>query len=198
VSSQGATPEFRRRIEVATLGEHEERFVYSATPEERAALARRIGVVALEQLEAEAFVRATGGAKGARGARARVTFHAAVVQSSVVTLEPVQNRIDDTFEVEFLPRGEAAEAKESSEEVEEDLSLEALGDLEAPEPPGEVVDGWFDLGDMIAEYLSLAIDPYPRRPGEEFGEWRDAPVETPGDEKQQGPFAALKNWRSRA
>ncbi len=188
MSSQQVAPEFRRMIEVATLGEREERIVLTATPEERAALAKRTGVQSVEALEAEAFVRALG----AGGARARVTFHADVIQSSVVTLEPVQGRIDEAFEVEFQPRGDADEAKES----EDEFSLEALQDLEASEPPGEVVDGWIDLGDMIAQYLSLAIDPYPRHPGEEFGEWHDAPDK--GEGKKEGPFAALKNWRSRA
>jgi uncharacterized metal-binding protein YceD (DUF177 family) len=193
--SQQAAPEFRRMIEVATLGEREEKFTLAATPEERAALAKRIGVDAVEALEAEAFVRAISG----DGARARVTFQAAVVQSSVVTLEPVQSRIDEAFEVEFLPRGDAAGAKGSDDEDE--ISLEGLGEAEAPEPPGEVVDGWFDLGDMIAQYLSLSVDPYPRHPGEEFGEWRDdAPSKerASGEGKKEGPFAALKNWRSRA
>ena len=188
MSSQQAAPDFRRMIEVATLGEREERVVLTATPEERAALAKRTGVQSVEALEAEAFVRAANGG----GARARVTFHADVIQSSVVTLEPVQSRIDEAFEVEFQPRGDADEAKES----EDDFSLEAFGDIEASEPPGEVVDGWFDLGDMIAQYLSLAIDPYPRHPGEEFGEWDDTPDK--GEGKKAGPFAALKNWRSRA
>ncbi len=187
-------------IEVATLSDDEERMTFSATDAERTALAGRLGIVALEALEAEAFVRAIGGAKEAQGARARVTFHASVVQSSVVTLEPVTSRIDESFEVEFLPRPEAeAPGKEAKNRGEEDGSEFEGTALDAPEPPGEVINGWFDLGDMIVEYLSLAIDPYPRRAGEEFGEWHDgAPADAAGGDKKEGPFAALKHWRSRA
>lgn len=173
---------------------------FSATEDERVALARRLGIIALEALEAEAFVRAIGGAREPQGARARVTFHASVVQSSVVTLEPVASRIDEAFEVEFLPRPDAeAPAKEAKSHGEDDGSEFEGTALDAPDPPGEVIDGWFDLGDMIAEYLSLAIDPYPRQAGEEFGEWHDdAPGNAEGGDKKEGPFAALKHWRSRA
>ncbi|MBM4437830.1 MAG: DUF177 domain-containing protein [Actinobacteria bacterium] len=171
-------------IDVATLGDDEERFAFDATPDELKALAKRFQVQALEDLHADAAVRAIGGG----GARARVTFHASVLQSSVVTLEPVRSRIDEAFEVEFLPRAEGADGQEADSEDGQDL--------EALEPPGEVTDGRFDLGEMIAEYLSLAIDPYPRQAGEEFGEWHDAAPD--GGTQKEGPFAALKNWRSRA
>ena len=65
-----------------------------------------------------------------------------------------------------------------------------------PDPVGEVIDGWFDLGGMVAEYLALSMDQYPRGEGEEFGEWRDA--EDGKLDKREGPLAALKHWRSRA
>ena len=187
-------PEFSRRFEVAKFGEEDDRLTITATPEECAALARRFGVGVVEALEAEAFVRTIAG----DGVRARVTFHAAVVQSSVVTLDPVQSRVDEVFDVEFLPQAAASGAADRGDKEDlTDVGIggEAIG-LDAPEPPGEVIDGWFDLGDMIAEYLSLAIDPYPRQVGEEFGEWRDAAED--GGEKKAGPFAGLKHWRSRA
>ena len=76
--------------------------------------------------------------------------------------------------------------------------IPALGD----EPPGVVVDGEFDVGAVIAEYLSLAIDPYPRKPGVEFGgsdvaAGRHGMKDAAGVE-EQGPFAALKDWKGKA
>lgn len=175
--------EFSRPVEVATLGQDERRIAFVATPEERAALAKRFGILTVEDLSGEALVQAIGGG----GARARVTFTSTVVQASVVTLEPVRDRIDEAFEVDFLP---AAESVATGSFEEDDV------DPAAAEPPGEVIDGWFDLGGMVAEYLFLSMDQYPRAEGEEFGEWRDAGDGAP--EKQEGPLAALKNWRSRA
>lgn len=192
LGAQQRESEFGRRIEVAALGDDDDRFSFRAEPHELAALARRIGVSVLESLEAEALVRRIGGRRAVAGAetgaRARVTFSAAVVQSSVVTLEPVASRIEEAFEVDFRPAGDPVAVPGNPADAEQ-------LDPDAPDPPGEVIDGWFDLGDMIAEYLSLVIDPYPRLPGEEFGEWPDA---ADGGERPKGPFAALKNWRSRA
>jgi hypothetical protein len=178
-----AASEFCRPVEVATLGEGERRIAFAATPEEREMLAKRFGILAVDDLSGEALVQAIGGG----GARARVTFTSTVVQASVVTLEPVRDRIDEAFEVDFLP---AAESVATGSFEEEDV------DPAAAEPPGEVIDGWFDLGGMVAEYLALSMDQYPRAEGEEFGEWRDAGDGAP--ERKEGPLAALKNWRSRA
>ena len=179
--------EFRRLVEVAKLDHDERRIELAATPQECAALAGRFGILGVEGLSGEAFVRGMGGG----AARARVTFHATVVQASVVTLEPVRNRVDEAFEVDFLAASDSVATKGFDEEGV---------DPDAPEPPGDVIDGRFDLGGMIAEYLALSIDQYPRAPGEEFGELQDAGAgEVEKDvEKQKGPFATLRNWRSRA
>lgn len=184
---ESPAPEFRRLLEVAKLDHEERRIEFTATPEERQALARRFGFLAIEALAGEAFVRAIGGG----GARARVTFTSTVVQASVVTLEPVTDRIDETFEVNFLPVAQGV-ATRSFEEEDVDPA--------AAEPPGEVIDGWFDLGGMVAEYLALSMDQYPRRAGEEFGEYRDEDRGAANGEPEQreGPLGALKHWRSRA
>lgn len=180
---ESSGPEFRRLVEVAKLDHDERRIEFTATAEERQALAKRFGILAIEDLSGEAFVRAIGGG----GAQARVTFTSTVVQASVVTLEPVTARIDEAFEVDFLPVAESV-ATRSFEEEDVDPA--------AAEPPGEVIDGWFDLGGMVAEYLALSMDQYPRGAGEEFGEYRDAEDGEPA--KQEGPLGALKHWRSRA
>ena len=68
--------------------------------------------------------------------------------------------------------------------------------VRAEEPSGHVQEGTIDLGGVIAECLSLAIDPYPRKPGAELGsEWEGAGS---SDEPEGGPFAALRAWRGKA
>jgi hypothetical protein len=41
--------------------------------------------------------------------------------------------------------------------------------LDESEDPEPVIDGKIDAGELVAQYLSLAIDPYPRLEGEEYG-----------------------------
>lgn len=157
-------PEFARPVPVGAIpaGGREERLV--ASPAECAALAARFMIPAVEALEAT--IRLAPEPGGSIRATGRLT--ARVVQTCVVTLDPVTQEVDAPIELRFLP-DEAA------------LS-------EDPEGPDEIVfdHGVIDLGEAVAEQLSLALDPYPRTPGASLPE----PEEAPAPEKPN-PFAAL-------
>ena len=49
-----------------------------------------------------------------------------------------------------------------------EIDIEVL--LNEEEPPEPIVDGTIDLGGVTLEFLALALDPYPRKPGVEFTE----------------------------
>jgi hypothetical protein len=54
-----------------------------------------------------------------------------------------------------------------------------------PDEPDEIVDGRIDLGALASEFLTLALDPYPRKPGAAF--------EPPVDPDDDGsPFSGLR------
>jgi uncharacterized metal-binding protein YceD (DUF177 family) len=116
-----------------------------------------------------------------RGARVHVTGHvrARVGQICVVTLEPIDNDVDETVDLLFAPT--PAEAEATGREIEVKL------DQEPPEP---LTSGTMDLGALATEFLVLGIDPYPRKPGAEF-----FPLKV-GDD---GPrhFAALEALKKR-
>ena len=172
-----AAAEFRRVVEISSLCAVDKRLRFTADVDERKALAARFGLLALGRLEAAADVRRLQGG----GARARVEFEADVVQSCVVTLDPVESRIAEAFELDFLPPGESTG------------DMEAAETAGGGEPPGAVAGGAFDLGAIIAEYVALAIEPYPRRPDAEPGTWREPP-----EKSGEGPLGALKEWRGKA
>jgi hypothetical protein len=74
-----------------------------------------------------------------------------------------------------------------------DLELDVEG-AEAPEP---VLDGWIDLGELAAEQLGLAIDPYPRKPDAELpAEWKAEPGAEPAVTERPNPFAALEKLKA--
>ena len=56
--------------------------------------------------------------------------------------------------------------------------------MDGEDPPDPIVDGRIDLGALAVEFLALALDPYPRKPGAEF---TPPPEEAPPD----SPFDAL-------
>jgi hypothetical protein len=117
--------------------------------------------------------------------RGRGRFHvggrvrARVGQTCVVTLEPIENDIDEEVDVIFAPPDQIP--------VLADLVDEALESDEAiPDPPEPIENGIIDLGRLATDALFLGIDPYPRRPDAIF----EPPVEAADPEAH--PFAALK------
>lgn len=174
---QSAVPEFSRIVNVDSLAGDEVIQDIEANAVERAALAARFGLLALDKLTA--VVRLTR----LRGRQIRLDgeFAADVVQSCVVTLEPVKSRVAGPFTVTFAPAAEL--------DAGPDLDLSPWAE-DLPEPlEGDTID----IGETVAQFLSLALDPYPRRRGVEF-----TAAEYPGPapvSPENGPFAALARLR---
>ena len=79
-------------------------------------------------------------------------FRAAIVQMSVVTLEPIRQEIDVSFGQDYLLSGTADEALDSGDENI---------DLEGEDPPELVESDAIDFGEAVVQRLALALDPYP-------------------------------------
>jgi uncharacterized metal-binding protein YceD (DUF177 family) len=131
----------------------------------RAGLAALAGVLGVPRLEAAIDVSRHGNGLRATG---RVT--ATVGQTCVVTLEPMENQVDEFIDVVFAPAS-------AGEFADQNAAFEA-------EPPEALADGTADIGALAAEFLLLGIDPYPRKPGAEFTPPRE-------DSATATPFAAL-------
>jgi uncharacterized metal-binding protein YceD (DUF177 family) len=116
-----------------------------------------------------------------RGGRVHVTGRvtARIGQTCVVTLEPVENDIDEAIDLVFAPPEQIPTLAHLIEQAGE-------SDAEIPDPPEPIMDGIIDLGRLATDALLLGIDPYPRKPGAVF----DLP-EIPPDPEDH-PFAALK------
>lgn len=159
-------PEFSRPIDRRHLTARPVRL--EAGAEEREALARRFGLVAIHRLEAEVELAADGEAVDARG-----RLSADVVQSCAITGEDLPVTMEEPLTLRFVPE-QAVEAEEV--ELEE-------SDLDEIPFSGDV----FDLGEAVAQSLSLAIDPYAVGPNAEQAR-KDAGLT---DQAASGPFAAL-------
>ena len=115
------------------------------------------------------------------GGRFHVAGHvrARIGQNCVVTLEEIENDIDEVVDVVFAPPEQVPEMAALVDEAEEDGE-------EVPDPPEPIENGMIDLGRVATDALFLAVDPYPRKPGAVF-----EPVVQAADPEDH-PFAALK------
>ncbi|MGC8475491.1 MAG: YceD family protein [Acetobacteraceae bacterium] len=118
-----------------------------ATPAELAALAERLDLPAIAALEGRFQLHPAPGGIVA----ATLTLTAEVTAVSVVSLEPFPRTVRETAALRFVPAGE-----------------EEQDDLIDPESPDDIPYSGtgLALGEAVAEQLALALDPYPRKPGE--------------------------------
>ena len=114
------------------------------------------------------------------------TLHADVEQVCGVTVTPFLARVEESFE-RFYATPATAAALATGELVDE-LEIDPLAD----DPPDPIIDGRIDIGELVAEELALAIDPFPRLPGAEFVAPPElAPPANDLGPDRQLPFAAL-------
>ena len=158
------TPEFSRLVLLARLGTEPFRQDIAATEAERAALARRFDLLALDRLDATVeLVR-----RGKNMFLLRACFEAEFVQACVVTLDPVSGTVAEEFTLLYGPP-EAEEAASGS-----------VADEVAFEP---IVGSAVDVGEAISQQFSLALPPFPRSAGADV----EAALSPPDD---ASPFAA--------
>ena len=119
------------------------------------------------------------------GGRVHVTgeVRARIGQTCVVTLDAIENEIDESIDLMFAPSEQIPSLSALTEEA-------AASDEEIPDPPEPIVNGVIDLGRLATDALFLAVDPYPRRPDAVFEP--PAAIADPADH----PFAALKALQS--
>ena len=150
------------------------RFELSADARVRAAIAKLAGVNEMPRLDAVFDVIPYKGG----GLRVAGTVTATIGQTCVVTVEPMQSQIEEQVDLVFSP--DAAAAPTSPE-------VEIIGE----DPPEPLVGDSIDLGAIAIEFLVLAVDPYPRKPGAVF----ESPAA--GETAASHPFAALAALKKR-
>lgn len=156
------TPEFSRRLTLAQVPAAGRDLRLEAAAEEREALARRLGLLALHALSAD--LRLVPDEEGAIHVTGRLA--AELEQECGITLVPVPQSVAEEVAWRLLPEGvEPSDGEDEPDDIESE-------------------QGVADLGEALAQQLSLAIDPYPRAPGAELPEGL-------GDQGAHGPFASL-------
>jgi uncharacterized metal-binding protein YceD (DUF177 family) len=164
-------PEFSRLVSLARVGSEPYRQRIEANAEERRNLAERFELWALDRLAAKVELRRKGGGLIVLEAE----FEAEFEQSCAVTLEPVRGALSDRFSLVYGP------ARDDAPEIE------VSGDEPAFEPlTGEMID----IGEAVAQGLSLALPEFPRHPDASIDEFLAA-------DATDSPFASLARLRKR-
>lgn len=135
-------PEWSRPLRLDEIGGVAREVALDSSTDERAALAARFGLLALERLEARLSV-----AREAAGIRVRGSLDASGAQACVLSGAPVPFMLAVPVALRFV------EAAPGGDEVE--LSADDLDAL-------PIDGGLLDLGEAAAQELALALDPYPR------------------------------------
>jgi hypothetical protein len=174
------TSEFSRRLVFEPWPGAGIEVVMTADPAEREALARRFDLVEVTALRGHGELEL----EGAPGELIfRGWLEAEVVQSCVLSLEPVATTISQRVQRRYRPEVERSAAPERSVvlDLDDDDEVESLSGRE------------IDVGEVFAEELGLALDPYPRAPGARVvvAEVADPHV-TVGEAVPSRPFAALE------
>lgn len=160
--------EFSRLVPLIRVGGEVFRQHIVAGEPERAALARRFGLVSLDSLVADVeLLREPAGT-----ILLTAEFTAEFAQHCIVTLDPVAGNVAERFQLRYGP----PEAEPEAPSGDDDPAFEPLA--------GESID----IGEAVAQECSLSLPPFPRAPG--------AVVEIDAAEAaDDGPFAALAKLR---
>jgi uncharacterized metal-binding protein YceD (DUF177 family) len=144
----------------------------------RQAMAELAGLREILIAQASLDVTPKGGGRLHVAGRVR----ARVGQTCVVTLDPIENDIDEEVDLIFAPSEQIPVLSDLVDEAAE-------SDVEIPDPPEPIENGTIDLGRLATDALLLGLDPYPRRSDAVF----EPPVEAKDPEAH--PFAALKGLK---
>lgn len=157
------------------------RFDIRPEAEDLTAIAGRLGLEGLRKLRFEGALKA----EGKRDWRLEAKLGATVIQPCVVTLEPVTTRLDDTVTRRFLADWPPQQEQGDEVEMDEDDSIDALGDV-------------IDLASVMEEALALALPLYPRKEGAEATDAQAQPEGAePFDEAALKPFAGLADLKKK-
>lgn len=160
-------PEFSRPERLDAIGAGERSVSVAAGAAERRALASRFGLVGIDALTGDFALR-----REAAGIRVRGRVTAALTQACSVTGEPLPAAVDEPVELIFVAEGEQGDEVELSDDTIDTVFHDGAA---------------IDLGEVAAETMALALDPFPRGPG------ADAALKQAGvlSEGEAGPFGAL-------
>jgi uncharacterized metal-binding protein YceD (DUF177 family) len=172
-------PEFSQIIALASIGDRKS-VVLEATPDQCAALAKRFGILALDRLGATLELAWSGPNLLVTG---QLKAHA--IQACGVSGKPVPEDIEDPIMLRLEPG--------LPDISPEDFDFESLADdLDDDFEVDSLPENAVDVGEIVAQSLALALNPFPRAADSELGEARTKLLSEEEAQALSNPFSVLK------
>ncbi len=165
---------------------------FEASEEERKNLARRLNVIAIDYLYAEATL-ARSDSKHVVTVSGR--FKANLVQSCSISGEPVKQSIEDDFTGWFAEPDQVVsliKVKHERDGIMDGAEQQILDEKDDPEP---FVNGKVDVGELASQYLSLSIDNFVHSDVYALDEDGDVQMREEIPAVRKNPFEALKDLK---
>ena len=173
LGSKSNAPELTRVVKARLLPAGA--VIIEADERERAALAERFGVVAVNSLNAEITLDLCS-----KGVRAEGTMQAEITQACAVSSEEFSVVIEELIVLRFIEEGTVQLTPSEDDEIDFDLTADDCDEI-------EYAGDSFDLGEAVAQTLGLAIDPYAEGPGADAARKKAGII---AEGQQNGPLAA--------
>ena len=201
--AQGSRGPFSRVVDVRRLPDTGLTSQVEATPAECAALAAAMDLPAIASLVGRFELRRRAGGRVAVNGE----VSAEVSQLCVVTLESFVSRVTQPIDLLFAPavipeadgqgrspdrRKRQAPDHQLADRRQSAAGAPVPGSDDQADPPDPLIDDAIDLGAVAAEFVALALDPYPRKPGVSFDDMVEAP-----EADEPSAFAALERLKAR-
>ncbi len=188
-------PEWSVPFDVASLGPKPLSRKIVADRDSCADLAVRFDVAGLADVQAALTLERI---RGGHVIHVTGTVQALVHQTCSLTGDPMETIIQDTIEAYFSEPSDVisfAKGRVAADVRAGETEVPMVDEADAPEP---IINGTIDLGEIAAQFLSLAIDPYPRSvKGEEPLVIAHGPTDEEDERRKPHPFDQLKAWREK-
>ena len=180
--------EFSRIINLELITKAGTNIEYVANDQECENLAKRFSIPKVVAVNADCQFRKLS-QKDVGDYRLSVHMKAELIQRCVVTLDDINESIDEKFFIIF----------QNQTKGKNDADVPVAIDFDAREEDIEVInDKEIDVGEYIAEYLSLSMNLYPRQAtatGSELGHKIIAEDEVSLEPETKNPFNVLKDLK---
>lgn len=167
MSGEKASETISKLIELDDIPQGGADYVLEPNEQQRAAIAKRLGIPAVDQLRGAFAVKRVSG-----GAELKLQLTAETGRICVASLEPMKEEIEETVLMRFERNFVEDEDGADDDIIREPLESEAI-----------------DLGEILVQHLSLALDPYPRKSGAE------SLADRFSENAAASPFAKLKDLK---
>ena len=178
--------EFSRLVNLELITKKSIEDQVEATTEECKKLATRFDIVKVDYLNAK-YILKKQSQKDVGDYLLTVKMKAEIIQECVVTLAELKEIIDEEFTIIFQRALDVNNEAEHQKEIEfdvEERDVEIIKNMEV------------DIGEYVAEYLSLSMNPYPRKSDIKEGELSYELLdenEARVDAQKKNPFNVLKD-----